>query len=192
MKRIAIFVFATLIATAFTALAQQPDRSRGNRPDMGRSEQRPLGDAQRLEAQQRQLQLQARQNELQFEAAVREIELQKKRLELQKMEKALEQPQPQGPAMGMPQGPGPRAGCGPQPPCFGGPQAKWMHHPCAGGFAVMLLVCFIVHILLTVWVYQDIRKRNAGSGIWIAVTLLTGFFGAALYALVRIGDKPQS
>ena len=53
----------------------------------------------------------------------------------------------------------------------------------------MLLVCFVVHILLTVWVYQDIRRRNSGSGIWVAVTLMTGLLGAAVYALVRLGDR---
>ena len=59
------------------------------------------------------------------------------------------------------------------------------------GGALFLFVCFIIHILLTVWVYQDIRKRNSGSGIWIAVTLLSGFFGALLYAIVRLGDMRQ-
>ena len=48
----------------------------------------------------------------------------------------------------------------------------------------------VVWLLLAVWVFQDIRKRNAGSGLWIVVTLLTGLLGAVLYALVRIGDKP--
>lgn len=59
------------------------------------------------------------------------------------------------------------------------------------GGALFLFVCFIIHILLTVWVYQDIRKRNSGSGIWIAITLLSGFFGALLYAIVRLGDMRQ-
>lgn len=59
-----------------------------------------------------------------------------------------------------------------------------------GGVFFVFLVAF--HILLTVWVYQDIRKRNAdASGLWIAITLLTGFFGALLYTLVRLGDLRQ-
>ena len=61
------------------------------------------------------------------------------------------------------------------------------HHDDKGG-AVLLFVLLVVHILLAVWVYQDIRKRNTGSGIWIVVTLLTGLFGALVYAIVRIGD----
>ena len=57
-----------------------------------------------------------------------------------------------------------------------------------GAAAIFLLICLVVHILLSVWVYTDIRVRNAGSGIWIVVTLLTGFFGCLLYAVVRMGD----
>jgi hypothetical protein len=64
------------------------------------------------------------------------------------------------------------------------------HH---GGRAFPCLVFFlVVNILLTIWVYQDIRKRGAGSGLWIAITLLAGFFGALLYAVVRLGDIRQS
>lgn len=58
--------------------------------------------------------------------------------------------------------------------------------------APLLILCFIVHVLLAVWVYQDIRKRNSGSGIWIVVTLLTGLLGVLVYAIVRIGDSRQT
>jgi Flp pilus assembly protein TadB len=61
------------------------------------------------------------------------------------------------------------------------------HHDDKGG-AVLLFVLLIVHILLAVWVYQDIRKRNTGSGIWIVVALLAGLFGTLVYAMVRLGD----
>ena len=57
--------------------------------------------------------------------------------------------------------------------------------------APLLLLCMVINILLTVWVYQDIKKRNTGSGIWIVVTLLAGLFGALVYALTRIGDNKQ-
>ena len=56
----------------------------------------------------------------------------------------------------------------------------------------LLAVCFVVHILVGVWVYQDIRRRNAGSGIWIALGLLTGLLGALVYAVVRLGDSRQT
>ena len=42
--------------------------------------------------------------------------------------------------------------------------------------------------LLTVWVFKDMKQRDAFSGLWIAITLLAGFFGALLYVLMRLGD----
>ena len=55
---------------------------------------------------------------------------------------------------------------------------------------LLVLVTTVIHVLLAVWVYQDLRRRNTGSGIWIIITLLVGLCGAAVYALVRLGDKP--
>ena len=52
----------------------------------------------------------------------------------------------------------------------------------------IFLLLIIVHILMTVWVYKDVRRKNSGNSIWIVITLLAGFFGAAVYALIRIGD----
>lgn len=70
------------------------------------------------------------------------------------------------------------------------------HARCAGrhcrGKAIFLFgICLPVHILMAIWVYQDARKRTHGSGIWIVVTLLTGLFGALVYAVSRIGDAQQ-
>jgi len=59
---------------------------------------------------------------------------------------------------------------------------------CEGGIVVLLLICAVVHILVAVWVYMDIRQLNSGSGIWIVIALLTGLLGALVYAVVRIGD----
>ena len=67
-------------------------------------------------------------------------------------------------------------------------QWKKHHKRYRGLCGITLAILLVVHILLTVWVYTDIRGRNSGSGIWITVTLLTGLLGAAVYALVRIGD----
>ncbi|RKX43746.1 MAG: hypothetical protein DRP64_07790 [Verrucomicrobia bacterium] len=58
----------------------------------------------------------------------------------------------------------------------------------------LFLIFGIVHILMAIWVYKDVRKRNNGNGVWIAITLLVGFFGASVYALIRMGDcspKPE-
>lgn len=57
--------------------------------------------------------------------------------------------------------------------------------------AMFLLGWAITNILLAVWVFQDIRRRKAGSGIWIVITLVCGLLGALVYAIVRIGDKPE-
>ena len=63
------------------------------------------------------------------------------------------------------------------------------HRPCKK--LPFLLLVVIVHILVAVWVYQDIRKRNAGSGIWIVIALLAGLLGVLVYAIVRIGDNDK-
>ncbi len=67
----------------------------------------------------------------------------------------------------------------------------WKHH-CKPGKLLFILGCFLVHILVAVWVYKDIRERNSGSGIWIVIVLLTGLFGVLAYAIVRLGDIRQT
>jgi hypothetical protein len=62
---------------------------------------------------------------------------------------------------------------------------------CKGALGFLFLICGIVHILVAVWVYMDIRQLNRGSGIWIVIALLTGLLGALVYAVVRIGDSRQ-
>jgi hypothetical protein len=53
----------------------------------------------------------------------------------------------------------------------------------------LFLVLAIIHVMLAVWVFTDIRKRGEGSGIFIVLALLAGIPGTILYALVRIGDR---
>jgi len=60
-----------------------------------------------------------------------------------------------------------------------------------GALGFLLLICAIVHILVAIWVYMDIRQLNRGSGIWIVIALLTGLLGALVYAVVRLGDGRQ-
>lgn len=57
--------------------------------------------------------------------------------------------------------------------------------------APLLIVIAIVNILTAIWVFQDIRKRGVGSGIWIVIALLTGLIGTLVYAIVRLGNTPQ-
>ena len=74
----------------------------------------------------------------------------------------------------------------------GGRRGGPYHGEPAKAMGIVVAACLLAHILLAVWVYTDIRKRKAGSGIWIAVTLLVGFFGALPYAVVRLGDLRAS
>ncbi len=60
-----------------------------------------------------------------------------------------------------------------------------------GGAHPLLAVILIVHILAAVWVYQDIKQRGCGSGIWIVIALLTGLLGTLVYAVVRLGDEKK-
>lgn len=69
-------------------------------------------------------------------------------------------------------------------------QLEQAMNPREGGpMALLLIVCAVVHILVAVWIYQDIRHRNAGSGLWIVLGLLAGLLAALVYAVVRLGDK---
>ncbi len=69
-------------------------------------------------------------------------------------------------------------------------QLEQAMNPREGGpLAVLLIICAVVHVLVAVWIYQDIRHRNAGSGLWIVLGLLAGLLAALVYAVVRIGDK---
>ena len=70
-------------------------------------------------------------------------------------------------------------------------QGHWKHRNKRGAVPFLML-CLAVHILVTVWVYQDIRKQNKGSGIWIVIALLSGLLGALVYSIVRLGDNRKT
>ncbi|MHC4232168.1 MAG: hypothetical protein ACYTEM_01580 [Planctomycetota bacterium] len=69
---------------------------------------------------------------------------------------------------------------------------KFYHRPHKDKYMPLVLLCLVVNILVTVWVYQDIRTRGTGSGIWIVIALVAGLLGALVYAVVRLGDVKQS
>lgn len=132
---------------------------------------RPENHMRGIEMQFKQMDLEQRRAELNFDNTMRDIQVEQKQLELERNRQ-------------MPNQPG-------QNMCPG--KAKWRgHHFRMMHCAAFMFVCFIVHILLAVWVYGDIRRRNAGSGIWIVITLLTGLLGVLVYAIVRLGDKPAA
>ena len=108
---------------------------------------------------------QMHEEKLRFEREMDNLRIQERQIEVEKQRQAL------GPNRGSQQA----GACWP----------RHSGHPGAAGFMVL---CFVVHILLSVWVYQDIRQRNRGSGLWIPITLFTGLLGAVVYAITRLSD----
>jgi HAMP domain-containing protein len=54
---------------------------------------------------------------------------------------------------------------------------------------LLFLIGIICNILLTIWIFTDIRKRGEGSRLFVAMALVAGIPAALIYALTRIGDK---
>jgi hypothetical protein len=54
---------------------------------------------------------------------------------------------------------------------------------------LIFLAAILCNILLTIWIFTDIRKRGEGSGIFVAMALVAGIPAAIIYALARIGDR---
>ena len=131
-------------------------------PEKGRG--RPQKDVGRqLRLRRAQLELEGRKAELDFQRKMRELELERHKAKLGRQRKPHK-----------------------HPACF-------RHcRKCVMLPFLVLGVCFVVHILLAIWVFQDIRKRNAGSGIWIVIALLTGLLGTLVYAIVRLGNAKQT
>ena len=64
------------------------------------------------------------------------------------------------------------------------------HHKDDHGILILLVI--ITNILLTVWVFKDMNEKKIGRALWVPIVLLTGVFGAILYAIVRVADTRQS
>jgi hypothetical protein len=73
-----------------------------------------------------------------------------------------------------------------------GPGAHGKRGGHCGGCAVICVILFVAHILLAIWVQGDAKRRGVSYGLWLTLTLLTGFLGAITYALVRIGDVQEA
>jgi len=56
------------------------------------------------------------------------------------------------------------------------------------GGGVLVLLVLVTNILLTVWVCKDMQEQKIGRALWVPIVLLTGVFGAILYAIVRNTD----
>ena len=103
-----------------------------------------------------------RQQEMAFRNEMQKIHLEKARLELERERRMLE------------------------------PRDRQHGEKMGEAHGMLVVLCGIVHVLLAIWVYRDLRKRNEGAGLWVAITLLSGFFGALIYAVVRLGDAKQA
>ena len=135
-----------------------------------------------FEVRERELELEERRMEMDFERQHKELELERMRSQMKTGDSSRQMPRPS------------RATIKGKPMMKDKPaQAKFkrgMHGRAAHGGAcgMFMLVCIIVHILLAVWTYKDIREKTNSSGIWIVIVLLTGLLGAIVYAIVRLGD----
>ena len=121
---------------------------------------------QQIELRNRALELQEREEKLRFEREMDNLQIEQRRIANEREHQAVAE---RGTS----------------------PSERWHRHArhCVG---FLFLLCGAVHILLTVWVYQDLKQRKSASRIWAVVTLLTGLCGAAVYALVRLGDKQEA
>jgi len=115
-----------------------------------------------METRGREMKLQHQKAQMDIERRMQELELEKRKIELENMQRPREHP------------------------------GREEDDNDEIGLHLLLLLVLVVHILCAVWVYQDIRQRTGGSGIWIVIALLTGLLGTLVYAVVRIGEIPKS
>ena len=58
--------------------------------------------------------------------------------------------------------------------------------------AIILLIAVLNRILAPIWIYRDMRQRNAGSVILVLLGILGGLAGLLTYAVIRLGDVNTS
>jgi len=165
-KRIITMVLAAVMVLTIFASGQAAEKARRRSPQktvvVEEELTKKLPSPMRLH--KRQLELEERKSELDFERQMRQLELLERKADI-KLDKEDDEHGKYYQGYHRLKG---RAACG-----------------------IFLGLTLALHILLAIWVYQDIRKRNAGSGLWIVIALMSGFFGVLLYAIVRLGDIRQ-
>lgn len=162
------------------------------RPAVAQEERGDLG--ARLERLERRLnELAERQEQLMRQSAPQPGMAERR--EQQMMRRLGTPSQPTGP-VGQPGMPGMRPPVlqPPLPPPAPVPGAEMRHPPVAAKglhdlVGLLMLVCMVCNILLAVWIFTDIRKRNEGSGIFVALALVAGIPAALIYSLTRLGDR---
>ena len=53
-----------------------------------------------------------------------------------------------------------------------------------GVFTVIGIILLIILVASGIWIYNDSKKRNMNSGIWVLTIILTGCFGCLIYLIV--------
>ena len=61
-------------------------------------------------------------------------------------------------------------------------------HKPEGLLSLILLVAVLNRILAPIWIYRDMRQRDAISVILVLLGILGGLAGLLTYALIRLGD----
>ena len=117
-----------------------------------------------MELRGREFELQQQEAQMDIERKMQELELEKRKIELEHMRRPQEHPG----------------------------QVKDDDDDDDDDMHPLLLLLLVVNILCAVWVYQDIRRRAGGSGIWIVIALLTGLLGTLVYAVVRLGESQKN
>jgi competence protein ComGC len=168
MKDYLLIVSLLVLFVSPVVFAQEEDIDEGPSPMEELEIQTHMRNAE-LEMQEKEMQLQQQKIAFEMRRQRQQIELEKQKIELQHQRRGLAE----------------HAG----PEVLAEHAGHDEHHDEGGG--VILVIIFIVNILLAVWVYTDIRKRNSGSGIWIVIVLLTGLLGVIPYAIVRLGNIPK-
>ncbi len=114
----------------------------------------------KMQMRRMEMELESREAEMGFDRRVRELELEEREMELQQRRQKMSHYQK-------------------------GRKKNHGEKLCP----LFILGAVVVHILVAIWVYQDLRRRGRGSGIWIVIALLAGLLGTLVYAVVRLGDK---
>ena len=181
MKRISLLLSVLVFFLLVSTVHAQRERGREHRRENPEA---------RFEHAEHELELQERRAELEFQQQMREIKLGKlrrdgavKRRRCQDAPKRMMR-KPGGAPQKLKSCHGKsRSGCS--------MSSGKRHHPMKIICPLMLLLIMIVHILLAVWVYKDIRKKNSESGVWIVIALITGLLGTAVYAIVRLENTKK-
>jgi hypothetical protein len=151
-------VLAAMMIPAVAWAQQEPGPNKGSDGNPSAPGVQPGGDPAKAKAE-----LQRKQMELELQVRRDDIQLQQERheLEMKKQRAELDRWRRQGDDR------------------RDGPK---------GLLVLMLIGCLVSHILLTVWVWTDMRAKGIGRALWVPIVLLTGLGGAILYAIVRVAD----